>query len=194
MAIRLKSNLAIKLSDEQLIKATLEGDNLAFNQLVQRHKGRVAATVYGILGDCPEAEDVGQEAFIRFYNSLESFRREASVPTYITRIAVNLSLNELKRRNRRAFISISSNETLKETIMTFENPDQKDMDVLLQKTINRLSPKYKAVLVLRLIDGYSVKETAEILKMPEGTVLSRLSRAQLKIREMLKPFIGDYDE
>jgi len=60
----------------------------------------VAATVIGMLGHCPEAEDIGQETFIRFYKSLDKFRGDASVGTYLTRIAINLSLNEIKRRRR----------------------------------------------------------------------------------------------
>ena len=88
------------MSDEQLVKTAREGDKGAFRELVKRLESRVAATVYGMLGRCPEAEDVGQEVFIRFYKALNSFRGESSVASYITRIAINLSLNELKRRKR----------------------------------------------------------------------------------------------
>ena len=71
---------------------------------MRRYESKVAATVVGMLGAGNEADDVGQETFIRFYNALKNFREEASVGTYITRIAINLSLNELRRRKRRRFL------------------------------------------------------------------------------------------
>lgn len=88
------------LSDEKLIEAILAGNDNAFKEIVRRYEARVAATVFGMLGKCAEAEDVGQETFIRFYNSLKNFRGDSAVGTYLTRIAINLSLNELKRRKR----------------------------------------------------------------------------------------------
>ena len=88
-------------SDEQLVDAARGGDKDAFKELVGRYERRIATTVIGMLGHCAEADDVGQETFIRFYRALHSFRGESSVGSYLTRIAINLSLNELKRRKRR---------------------------------------------------------------------------------------------
>ncbi len=88
------------LSDIELIEKTKAGDQRAFGQLVSRHQSRVAATVIGMLGNSPEADDIGQEVFVRFYRSIVSFRGEANLSTYLTRIAINLSLNELKRRKK----------------------------------------------------------------------------------------------
>ncbi|RMH54101.1 MAG: sigma-70 family RNA polymerase sigma factor, partial [Bacteroidetes bacterium] len=88
-------------SDETLVARARQGDEQAFRNLVERYESTVAATVIGMLGAGPEAEDVGQETFIRFYRALHQFRGEAAVGTYLTRIAINLSLNALKRRRRR---------------------------------------------------------------------------------------------
>jgi len=90
------------LTDAELIDASRAGDNNSFKEIVKRYESRVAATVIGMLGNCPEADDVGQETFIRFYQGLDKFRGEASVGTYLTRIAINLSLNELKRLKKNA--------------------------------------------------------------------------------------------
>ena len=142
----------------------------------------------GMLGPGPEAEDVGQATFIRFYRSLERFREEASVGTYLTRIAINLSINEIRRRKRLKRYFFSKSDTTIENI-----PDQTDrrekneMKKIIQQGIQELEPKFRAVLVLRLIDGYSTEETAQILKLPTGTVLSRLARAQMKLKVILTP-------
>lgn len=177
------------LTDEKLIKTTLSGDDGAFKQLVVRYESRVAATVIGMLGNCPEAEDVGQESFIRFYKGLKDFRGNSSVATYLTRIAINLSLNELKRRKRRALLfpqkAAGEEENLPEQRQSNKYNEEKE---LIQFAVRKLGPKFRSVFVLRLIDGYSTAETAEILKLPVGTVLSRLARAQEKVRKILTPY------
>jgi RNA polymerase sigma-70 factor (ECF subfamily) len=180
------------LTDQKLITAARRGDHEAFKELVRRYETRVAATVIGMLGKCPEAEDVGQETFIRFYKSLEKFRGESSLGTYLTRIAMNLSLNELRRRKRRAIIFF--HKPLEEV---YDVPDAKashqaaDDKELVHQAIQKLEQKFRSVIVLRLIDGYSTEETARILNVPVGTVLSRLARAQKKLKELLKPYYGD---
>ena len=86
--------------DEELLERARGGDDRAFRVLVDRYQGVVAATVTGMLGLGDDAEDVGQETFIRFHRSLDRFRGESSVATSLTRIAINLSLTALKRRRR----------------------------------------------------------------------------------------------
>ena len=168
-------------SDEELITAALEGDSGAFRMLVERHEGKVAGIVKSILGDCPEAADVGQEVFIRFYQSMDRFKRESSLATYLVRIAINLALNELKKRKRKSglFHPLESAQQVSNT----ESADEEAMQVL-RKEIALLDPEFNAVVSLRLIEGYSTEETAEILKVPVGTVLSRLFRAQKKLKDV----------
>ncbi|MFH1214789.1 MAG: RNA polymerase sigma factor, partial [Candidatus Neomarinimicrobiota bacterium] len=83
------------LTDQEIIDASISGNENAFAEIVRRYESRVAATVIGMLGHCPEADDVGQETFIRFFKSMRKFRGESAVGTYLIRIAMNLSLNEL---------------------------------------------------------------------------------------------------
>ena len=75
-----------------MLKNARNGDNNAFKEIVKKYENQVAATVIGMLGYCTEAEDIGQETFIRFYKALHKFRGESSIGTYLTRIAINLSL------------------------------------------------------------------------------------------------------
>src|SRR3970040_2420094 len=86
--------------DQELVGRSRGGDADAFRALVERYQGVVAGVVIRMLGHGDEADDVGQETFLRFYKALDTFRGEAAVKTYLTRIAMNLSLNALKRRRR----------------------------------------------------------------------------------------------
>jgi RNA polymerase sigma-70 factor (ECF subfamily) len=179
------------LTDEELVSAAREGDEDAFKQLVRRFEPIVARTVIGMLGDCEEAEDVGQETFIRFYKALPGFRGESSVKTYLTRIAMNLSLNELKRRKRKFFRFAT--KPVDDYHDIADQSQERDGDVdreLVWKAIRELDEKFRSVVVLRLIDGYSTQETAGILGIPVGTVLSRLSRGQQRLKALLEPHMG----
>ncbi len=178
-----------EITDQNLLLAVKAGDMSAFTELVQRHEERVAATVYGMLGQCPEAEDVGQETFIRFYKSIHKFRGDSSLATYLTRIAINLSLNELKRRKRRQHRSVQL-ENARHVVAETDSEDP-ELKQQLQRAIETLAPDHRSVVVLRLVDGLSTKETAAVLNVPEGTVLSRLARAVEKLRNSLGPMLGD---
>ncbi len=176
------------LSEQGLVKKAQKGDKNAFKELVKQNEHRVAATVIGMLGNCPETDDVGQETFIRFYQSLGKFRGESSVGTYLTRIAINLSLNELKRRKRRdAHFFSRGEEKMENAPDKNDRKNKTELRDIVRLGIERLDPKFRAVVVLRLIEGYSTKETAQILRLPVGTVLSRLARAQQKLKEILTP-------
>ncbi len=144
-----------------------------------------------MLGDTAEADDVAQEVFIRFFQSLDKFRGEAKLGTYLSRIAINLSLNELKRRQRKnrwlTFIKKDDPNLLVEDASA--NPINNETKDLVQKALQILEPEFRSVIVLRMLDGYSVKETADILQVPEGTVASRLARGQKKLKGILEKIL-----
>jgi RNA polymerase sigma-70 factor, ECF subfamily len=174
-----------------LVEAARQGNHEAFKALVIKYESQVAATIVGMLGYGNEAEDIGQETFMRFYKSLKQFKGESSVGTYLTRIAINLSINELKRRQRRnKFFHLSEPVIEMESLpagYSQLNPSHKDeeLKVIIHQALQQLEPRFRSVIVLRLIDGYSTQETAQILKLPSGTVLSRLARAQMKLKKIL---------
>lgn len=177
-----------KLDEGLLLDKARQGDHHAFKEIVKRYESRVAATVIGMLGHSTEAEDAGQETFIRFYQSLARFRGESSIGTYLTRIAINLSLNELKRQQRKRKRFYDNPEEQLEKASDSSDPYKKeDNRDMVRQAVRKLDPKSRAVIVLRLIEGYSTEETAKILKLPTGTVLSRLARGQKKLREILTP-------
>jgi RNA polymerase sigma-70 factor (ECF subfamily) len=174
--------------ETQLLKAALDGDKNAFGEIVTRYRKMVARTVKGMLGDSVFAEDIGQEVFIKLYYSLSEFRGEAKLSTYIQKIAVNLTLNEIKRRKR--FFSLFSHKENKEIyeyeIADHDTEERKEASEIVNKALMEMDPKFRIIVTMRMLQGYSTKETAEILDLPIGTVLSRLSRAQEQLRKILE--------
>lgn len=176
--------------DQVLIDRARAGDEGAFRDLVERYESRVAATVVGMLGAGDEAEDVGQETFIRLYRSLDRFRGESSLGTYLTRIAINLSLTALKKRKRRISRFVSKDEMERDLPEASWDPrgelERKDDVRRVREAVTRLKPDHRTVVVLRMIDGYSTREAAEILGIPVGTVMSRLARAMERLEKDMK--------
>ena len=176
------------LTDEtELVKASLAGDKRAFGQIVIRYQKMVARTVKGMLGDSVFTEDVGQEVFIKLYSSLSEFRGEAKLSTYIQRIAVNLTLNEIKRRKRffSMFSQKGNNEMHEFEVADQNTEERREAFELVNKALQAMDPKFRIIVTMRMLQGYSTKETAEILDLPLGTVLSRLSRAQEQLKNIL---------
>lgn len=177
-------------SDDALLARAQAGDQRAFRQLVERYEERVAATVIGMMGRGPEADDVGQETFIRFYRSLGRFRGDSSLATYITRIAINESLKALKKRQRRArrFFSVDDDrsnlpEPEAERDTRIEDAERAQ---ILEQALDALTPEHRAVVVLRMMEGHSTRQAAAILGIPEGTVMSRLKRAIAALQKQVK--------
>jgi RNA polymerase sigma-70 factor, ECF subfamily len=176
------------VTDEvELVKASLNGDKRAFGEIVSRYQKMVARTVKGMLGDSVYSEDIGQEVFINLYNSLSGFRGDAKLSTYIQKIAVNLTLNEIKRRKRffTMFSQKGNNEMHEFEIADHDTEERREASEIVNKALMAMDPKFRIILTMRMLQGYSTKETAEILDLPMGTVLSRLSRAQEQLKNIL---------
>jgi len=177
------------MEDAQILHEIKIGNTDTYKQLIIKYESLVASTVIGMIGNCSEAEDIGQEVFIRFYKAINSFRGDSTVGTYLTRIAINLSINELKRRKRKNLFFKPNNEQILDIADTENKSDYDDSNELVHKAIQKLEPNFRSVIVLRLIDGYSTVETSKILNIPLGTVLSRLARGQQKLKELLSPLM-----
>ncbi|HHJ10586.1 MAG TPA: sigma-70 family RNA polymerase sigma factor [Bacteroidetes bacterium] len=177
-----------QVEDLKLLKQAREGDHSAFARIVKKYEPVVSNTVIGMLGNTAEADDVGQEVFIRFYRSLNDFRGDAGLGTYLTRIAINLSLNELKRKKRSVSLFTQGQQDAGYDDLSDQGREQeiKDNNEIVHRALNMLEPKFRSVVVLRLIEGFSTRETAEILKVPMGTVLSRLARGQKQLKKILE--------
>jgi len=173
--------------DDELLGRARKGDQRAFRILVERYEGTVAATVIGMLGRGPEAEDVGQEVFVRLFRSLDKFRGDSGLGTYLTRIAINQSIKALNRRRSWSQRFVPWSTTNEHDGASEGDADRIERSQLVTRALDRLKPDHRAVAVLRLMEGYSTKETSAILSVPEGTVMSRLSRAVRSLQEILRP-------
>lgn len=177
--------------DLLLLERAKSGDQGAFRELVERYQGQVAAVVIRMLGPGDDADDVGQETFVRFYRAMDTFRGDAALGTWLTRIAMNLSLNALKKRRRETerYEPLDDEKNAGITSAT-EDPDtevmRKEEEVRIETALDTLSPDARAVVVLRIREERSTAEVAEILGVPQGTVMSRLKRALAKLREVLE--------
>lgn len=180
--------------EQELVARAQQGDRKAFRKLVDAFQQDVALTVVSMLGPSAEVDDVVQDTFIKCYQTLDRFRGDARFLTYVKKIAVHRSLDVLRRRKRfrGRFLSRDDEER------RFDEPSSEgdaDLDAmerakLVHQAIDRLSPEHRAVVVLRLIEGYSTEETADMLNLAYGTVLSRLSRALKKLKELLTPYLS----
>ena len=184
------ANAGMAPTDDALLARARGGDERAFATIVDRYEQRVAVTVIGMLGPGVEAEETGQEVFVRLYRSLDRFRGEAALGTYLTRIAVNLSLTALNKRKRwyERFVDLSpGQESAPPTEDALDRLERGQRDARVRKALDSLPEDQRAVVVLRWLDDLSTRETAEVLTIPEGTVMSRLSRAMDRLRRELGP-------
>ncbi len=152
------------------------------------HEAAIGRTVTAMLGPGDEVDDVVQDTFIRCYESLHRFRGHAAFGTYLHRIAINRSRDILRRRQRlRArFVSHDDVSLPSAGLTTEEEMIQRDRARLVHAAIARLTPDHRAVVTLRLLQGFSTEETANMLGIRYGTVLSRLSRATRRLQDLLK--------
>lgn len=183
-------------SDQDVIAEVQSGNRNAFAEIVRRYEPDVARTVTAMLGSGDAAEEAGQMTMIKVYNGLAKFRSDASLKTYITRIAINTALDEIRRRRRWTArfrpVSLGADRDTYETVAdTRDLSEAYALRQTLQMALSKLKPDFRAVAVLRLVHGYSPSETAEILNIGEGTVFSRLSRARQHLKDLLASELND---
>lgn len=180
-------------TDEELIARFQEGDVYAFEQIVHRYKDPLINFVYHFLGDRIDAEDVVQETFLRVFKKKKLYQSIAKFSTWIYTIAGNLAKTELRRRRRRRILSL--------TRMGHEDKDYEVPDVYsspermvdshmkeneIRKEIEALPVKFREVVVLRDIQEFSYEEISKILRIPLGTVKSRVNRGRLRLQKRLQ--------
>jgi RNA polymerase sigma-70 factor (ECF subfamily) len=181
------------IDDRRLIQECLKGRSAAYGELVRRYQDRLFNTVYRLVDNADDANDVVQEAFISAYQSLESFKGDAQFFTWLYRIAMNAAIS-LKRK-RKVALSIETGskgdlsiDPIDET--AFNQPgdliEQQEQEAQLKDALNKLSPEHKAVLILKDIEGQKYEVIAEILQVPIGTIRSRLHRARMELRELMQ--------
>jgi RNA polymerase sigma-70 factor (ECF subfamily) len=184
-------------TDEALAARARAGDRTAFELLMRRNNRRVYRTIRAVLRDGAEVEDAMQEAYVSAFTHLDQFQGAARWSTWLCRIAYNEALARVRRGKRFVSIDASSEAGMQETD-TPRNPSvdperaasDRELARVLEGAIDRLPDIYRAVLVLRQIDGLSVADTAEVLDVAEEVVKTRLHRARSLLRAELEERIG----
>ena len=180
--------------DEELLSRAQRGDPAAFRMLVERYQSKVASVVIGMLGRGADADDVGQETFFRFHRALHAFRGEASLGTYLCRIAMNLSLNALKQRQRSTLRLVSRDAVpmrLAEPSVAAHDAEALERRDLVHRAVSQLGETQRPVVVLRMLQELSTQETAAMLQLPPGTVMSRLARGMAELKVLLSPYMTE---
>ncbi|MDQ8021690.1 MAG: RNA polymerase sigma factor RpoE [Moraxellaceae bacterium] len=185
--------------DQQLVERAQRGDQQAFGLLVAKYQRKLARLLSRMIRDPAEVEDVAQEAFIKAYRALPSFRGDSAFYTWLYRIGVNTAKNYLVSQGRRA---PTTTEIASEEAETFDDGDQlRDIDtperLLVTKQIGEtvnaameaLPEDLRTAIMLRELEGLSYEEIATVMDCPIGTVRSRIFRAREAIAERLKPLL-----
>lgn len=183
-------------TDTALVERTLDGDNRAFDLLVERHAGRLYRLARR-LGLSPEdAADAVQETFLAAYRALPSFDFAYQFSTWVTRILLNRASNIRRALSRARRLFVSRESPIPEEhqcASTGGSPErlaeQRDLEGALRRALSKLPEAQRTVFILFELEGYKTREIAEILDIPEGTVTSRLHHARRLLRGELKQFL-----
>ncbi|HYW74747.1 MAG TPA: sigma-70 family RNA polymerase sigma factor [Pyrinomonadaceae bacterium] len=187
-------------AEEQFLEKLRRGDTLAYERLVGEHSGDVYALLFRLTSDAEEARDLTQETFLRAFQNIERFRGDASLKTWIYRIAINQARNRWRwwrRRRRDVTVSLDAADNHRETplaaILPSENSPSPEEQTLareresqLREALNGLRRSFREAVVLRDVEGFSYEEIAQTLQISIGTVKSRISRGRLELRKQLE--------
>jgi RNA polymerase sigma-70 factor (ECF subfamily) len=186
--------------DQQLVERAQRGDKRAFEMLVAKYQRKLGRLLSRFIRDAAEVEDVTQEAFIKAYRALPSFRGDSAFYTWLYRIGINTAKNYLVAMGRRA---PTTTEFDSEEAENFEDGDQlrdvntpeaelmsKQIATTVNETMQALPEELRTAITLREIEGLSYEDIATIMNCPIGTVRSRIFRARETIAERLRPLLG----
>ena len=196
-------SLTLTQSDPSLIARCQKADIAAFNEIVARYKNKIYNYLYRMTGNADDAEDLTQEVFVRMYTNIGSFRAEASLSTWLFRIAGNLCVDAFRRgkRERGMVYSLDAAPSGDDEGQgaTQDVPDwsqeplrlfgRKELGAQIQAALDKLPPKLRSAVVLHDIEGLAYDEIAIVEKVPLGTVKSRIFNARVALREHLRPYL-----
>ncbi len=190
--------------DDDLVSLCRKGDMDAFEALVEKYQKRMLNIAYRMIGNYEEACEAVQDTFLSAYRFIGKFRGESRFSTWLCSITINLSKNRLKQMKARSHREGSSIDAPVETEdgqlrvdlpaddpPVLEQMEKQEVQARVQECIDHLEDEYREVLVLRDVQGFSYEEIRDILKVPDGTVKSRLFRARDAMKECLKKALGD---
>ncbi len=192
-------------SDQDLVRRAKAGELAAFETLATRYERRIYTMARRITGNDQDAEDVTQQALLSALEGLDGFREEASFATWLQRIATHAALKIVRKRKGLPTVSLEQNTEPQEGYDTVPHPEfiadwsespeklvqRHETGRLIDDALRQLDDKHRLVFLLRDVEGFSVRETAEELGLTEANVKVRLLRARLQLREQLTGAFGD---
>jgi RNA polymerase sigma-70 factor (ECF subfamily) len=190
----------VDASDLELVRRAQRGERGAFDLLVLRYQHKVIKLVARLLRDPAEAEDVAQEAFVKAYRALASFRGDSAFYTWLYRIAVNTARNAMASRQRRpldyeAELTEGEQTTVEARMRHTDTPEATVLSEEIRETVNRavaaLPEDLRTAIILREVEGLSYEEIAAAMDCPVGTVRSRIFRAREAIDRSLQPLLDE---
>ena len=186
--------------DPTLVKAAQKGDMLAFEELVARHRDKIYARAFSVVRNEQEAIDLSQEAWVKAWQRLKQFQGDSSFSTWITRIAINLCLDQLRRRKRQQTSSLDALEDEAGgverymppmTINPTERLERGELRKRIDEAMEDLSDAHRTVLVLHEFEQMEYKEIAKTMDCSIGTVMSRLFYARRRLASLLSDLRGE---
>jgi len=182
-------------NEHEWVMAAQQGDGEAFSRIVRQYQDRIFNMLYRLMGNMDDAGDLTQETFLKAYKGIATFEGKARLSTWITRIAVNASRDFLRKKKVRKHLNATlqpnedGNDPYDAIAGDFPDPaheaSNREMHARLHEAISQLDETYRAVLVLRDIQGHNYEQISEITGLPRGTVKSRLFRARELLRGRL---------
>ena len=180
------THLEITPSDEELVLAFQGGDVAAFDVLVARWDRKIQGAIYRVVGSDEDARDLAQEAFLKAYRALGSFRREARFSSWLYQIALNLCRDRLRRRRGKTFVSLEETAIAERSKSpepsVQEQLETRDLARLVAREIEDLPAEQREVIVLKEYQGLTFAEIADVLGVPLSTVKTRLYRGLHQLR------------
>ncbi len=176
------------LTDHELMAAHVAGRDLAFTEIVNRHRDRLWAVALRTTNDPEEAADGLQEALLSAYKNAGSFRGDSQVTTWLHRVVVNACLDRLRRRAARPSVPLPEQDTDFGSLVLADQRDAlgtRELRIELERALAELPIDQRAAIVLVDVEGYSVEEAATMLQCPSGTVKSRCARGRAKLATRL---------
>jgi RNA polymerase sigma-70 factor (ECF subfamily) len=194
-----KRNTDAPVGDHELVHGARSRDPGAIRAIMKANNQRLYRLARGIVGSAGEAEDVVQEAYVHAFSSLDGFRGDSALSTWLSRIVINEALGSLRKKRRERAMIEASGPATEARILQFpsnmtETPErtmaQRQILHLVEQATDGLPPDFRCVFMARIIEGLSVEETADLLGIRPETVKTRLHRARQLIRKEIDAQIG----
>jgi len=189
------------LTDQEVVAQARTGKDAAYRELLRRYERPVFALIYRMVRDRSLAEDLSQDTFVKVLNALDSYRPEYKFSSWVFKIANNVAIDQLRRRELDTLsldgspdartqdeVEATALQATDRTETPLAELESRELGSYIEQAVGKLRPEYRSCILLRHVDGRSYEEIAEILDLPLGTVKTYIHRARNELREYLEPY------